>query len=1011
MANSDEKPHDAPAPIGPHGEGELAPTAVTLTPPSEDSGKHSAGRYLIHDAIAGDLHQGRDRLLDRAVQVRVADTAQAGELEREARFVARLAHPSVLPVHDFVHGDGGAILVQEPLEGVTLAAAITAARAGSVRAELATPTAVVQTIRKVCDALAAAHARGVVHRAVTPASITLGWHGQVILTEWKASLAASERPLTRRFVADVPAPKATELDDLHTDVRAVGGCLHEALLWRPLASRAGNPLDGLNAEERRRLPPPLAAIVRHAVNSDQSIGYHSMAELGEDLDRYLAGVPLDAYEPGMYLRLSAWVHRHRRGVRNLAVTALVVLVMAAGAAWAVDRYLDRWGPPIVEETFSDGSWRDRWTEVGKGSFLVDKGRLVSQAPRQALLVFRERLVAPVAIEYTGQLLPGARPCDVSVWWNEREGGPEDAVKPSLTAPMYMIQAGAVDNSYCAIFEQPLYRRVAHANRQLEQGRDYHFRVEIDGDRIAMSIDGQRVMEYRSRFPATSGHLMLYGYYPGKAFDDVRIFRKPARAASPLAAGDVLYQYRHFDEAAAVYQRFADAHPGQPDSQLALFRKGLAERGAQHADVASQTWLQLTDAHLSQLADCLRLEDLLTSWQIDTLVNRFGNYYRERSGVRAELRLQWQQLMQLIMSDERRDEATVLRIIGLRDSLFPDDSATAYEAANAMLRLDRYEQILAAFPEERAACANARLALGRTDEMLSSPLSRAAALVVRGDYDAVLQLPDLGAGTRALVMCKRGWAREALRDTGESYPSLLHMGRADELLASLVGSPLRTDLIANDCLIALGRYAEAAGGGCAEVPSGRSARAMLLLGQIDEAEKRMRIGDYWSDPLPVEWARLLVAAEAGKADEVARLRPLVVLPRNLSRAGGWFAGMVIGPFIDQLAGDHDALTRAMSKAVVDYAQVFSKRPWFLARYVLGQCSNTDLLAMPAAVEGPAWLAVGDALRAEIAGRPADALAAYTTFAELPRHQRLIDGNTLDVQVELFVAWRLRALARP
>lgn len=1011
MANGDP-PAQQPRPVEDPGEGDLAPSEVHLVSPGGDSGAHSTGRYVIGEKLGEGLHRGRDRLLDRSVQVRTADTATAGDLEREARFVARLAHPGVLPVHDFVRGDGGSILVQEDLEGLTLAEAIAAARAGTVRPELATASAVVQVLRRVCDALAAAHARGVVHRALTPSAIVLGWHGQVVVTGWQAALDANAKPLTRRFVADAPAPATATLDDLHTDVRAVGRILHEALVLRAPASRTGNPLDGLDRAERQRLPPPLAAVIQRALVSDSSVGYQSIVELGEDLDRYLAGVPLAAYEPGLWLRLSAWAHRRRRGLRVAVVAAVLAGALAGVGLYFADRWQNRWGPPLVSEHFDDGSWRERWLEVGKGAFLVDKGRLVSQAPRQALLVYRQRLVAPVAVEYIGQILPGSRPCDLSVWWNEREGLPEDAGKISATAQMFMVQAGAVDNSFCAIFQQPLYRRVAHANRQLEPGRDYRFRVEIEGERIAMLIDGELAMEYRGLFPATSGYLSLYGYYPGKSFDDVAIYQKrPREQAGGAVAGDTLYQFGHFDEAAAVYQRTADAFRAQPAGELALFRKGLAERAGGRSGAARDSWQRLTDQRLRRLADCLALEDLLEQWQIDTLVGRFDNYYRERSDVRPDLRLEWQQIMQQMASDPRRDEASVMKLIALRERNFPDDSASAYEAANALLRLDRYEEILTAFPAERASCAVARLALGRTDELMGDPLRRAQALMVRGDLDALLQMQDVETTLRAQAMCKRGWAREALRDTGEQHPAMIHLGQADALLASLATAPHRVDLIANDCLIALGRYEEAAGTGCAGIPSGRSARAMILLGRLDEAERRMRTDNFWADPLPIEWARLLAAAEAGNAAEVARLRPLVALPRNLARPGGWFAGMVIAPFIDVQGGDREAMRRSLETAVAGYAQVFGKRPWYLARFVLGQCSEADLLAMPAASEGPAWLAVGRALRAELDGHPAEALAAWRSFDALPRHQRLLDGSTLDVQVELFAAWRLRALARP
>jgi hypothetical protein len=992
--------------------GELEPAEIAMVPPTGDSGARDAGRYQILAQLGGDLHSGRDRVLDRSVQVRVADTAKAGDLEREARFVARLAHPGVLQIHDFVRGDSGAILVQDNVEGVTLADAIAAARAGRPRPELASTVTVVQMMRRLCDALCAAHARGVVHRSVSPAVITLGWHGQVVLGGWSAAMVASERPMTQRFVSTAPAPQTADLDDLHADVRALGACLFEALVWRPIGPRSADPSEGLDAAERRRLPPPLAAVVRQALASDQSMGYHSMAEFGEDLDRFLAGVPLEAYEPGLWIRLSGWAHR-RQGALRVAGVLLALAAIAAGAAkLAYDRYTDRWGPPLVKETFDDNSWRERWVEVGKGSFLTDKGRLVSQAPEGAVLVYRQRLVAPVAIEYTGQILPGTRPCDLSVIWSEREGEPQDLMLAGDSAPKYMIQAGAVDNSSCCIYQLPTYRRVAHANRQLETGRDYRFRVEIDGERVSMAIDGQKVTEFRGMFPASSGYLMLYGYYPGKAFDDVVISRKLKPApVTPVAAGDALYQFRHFDDAAAVYARIAASYPGQPVGQQALFRKGLAEREQKRIEQSRETWSKLTDPRLHDLAECLALEDLLQTWQIDTLANRFDNYYRQRPAIRSELRQAWQKIMHMLEGDPRRDDAASNRLVGLRDSLFPEDSASAYEAAYALLRMERYADILVSYPDERATCVTAKLALGRTEEVLKSKWEHGAASYIRGDFDSLLQSLEPNADLRAVTMCKRGWAKEALRDTGLNYPAQLYLGQAEQLLASLKGSPFRTDIIANDCLIALGRFAEAAGAGVPGIRSGGNPRAMLLLGQLDQAEAAMTKADYWADPLPVAWARLLVAAEAGRTAEIAKLRPQVTLPRNLARQGGWFAGLVIGPFIDRQGGDAEAMKRACEQAVADYPLVFSRRPWFLARYVLGQCSEADLLAMPAAYEAPAWLAVGNALRAELAGRPAEALAAYRAFAAMPLHQRLLDRNTLDVQVELFVAWRIRALSAP
>jgi hypothetical protein len=91
-------------------------------------------------------------------------------------------------------------------------------------------------------------------------------------------------------------------------------------------------------------------------------------------------------------------------------------------------------------------------------------------------------------------------------------------------------------------------------------------------------------------------------------------------------------------------------------------------------------------------------------------------------------------------------------------------------------------------------------------------------------------------------------------------------------------------------------------------------------------------------------------------------------------------------------------------------VFARRAWFFARAALGKATDEEVLNMPVRSEAEAWLALAKALRAELADKPAEALASYRAFAALPLHKRLLDNNTLDSQVETFVQWRLRAVGR-
>lgn len=984
-----------------------------LEPQDARRGVPGAGRYDPIGAPAPGIHEARDRVLDRTVCVRMADASGSDALEREARFLARLEHAGVPQVHDFVRAADGAILVQSAVEGVRLADAIVSARQGSPRPELASPGAAVLMMKRVCDALAAAHAKRVVHRRLTTADIVLGWHGQVIIGGWEAAMAEAERPVTMRFVANATAPRIADLDDLHADVRAVARCLFEALVWRDLPSAQEKADWRLDEDERRRLPPQLEAVIRFALASGPSLGYHSIAELGDDLVRFLDGLSPSSYRPGLRTRSSAWIRSH-----PWRAAAAILFIAAAGVAVAAAMRVDDdiWGPPLVEESFSDDSWRMRWIEVGKGTFSVENGRLVSQAPRNANLIFKQRLATPVAIEYTGQMLPGSRPCDLSVIWSERDALPENPTRMTEGTRSYLIQAGAHDNTFCGMIQIPKFMRVAHADRQLEVGRDYRFRVEIDGERISMSIDGVQVYEYRDVMPSTSGYLALYGYYPGKAFDDVRIMQKtPSPAVPAIAAGDSLFQFRHFADAAAVYGRLADSDPTGSAGQLARFRKGLAEVELGRPDDSRETWAGLIDPHLRNLADCRRLDDLLGTWQMDLLATRFEEWYRTRPDVRDDLRLAWQRLMVDLRRDPRTDEGLILRFIELRERLFPEHSASAGEAASAMLTLERYEDILARYPGEHVACNEARFALGLINELKDAsgaiPRDWSRIHKIRGEFDKIFQVPGVSSETLAWTMCKMGRAEEALRITGENYPTLIHLGRAEELMQTFFNRVGTVDFQTNDCLIAMGKYAEAAGPGWPGLSrSGMSLRGCILLGRLDDADKLWIGSNHWHNPVRVGWARLLAAAEAGQKDQIARWRPSASLPRNLSRPSGWFAGIVIGPFVDRMGGESGALGKSLEYAVLTYPKVFARNAWFFSSYVLGKISEEQFLAMPSVSEVSAWLAVAKGLRAELEERPVDARAAYQAFADLPSHRRLLDGNTLDVQVELFVAWRLRALAR-
>src|SRR3954470_12736134 len=130
-----------------------------------------AARYeLLHKVGEGGMSvvwRARDRKLEREVAIKLLrsstalDAQQSRRFHREARALAALAHEHIVRIYDYVSDDDQSFLVMEYIAGVNLAQA--------TRDHLPlTVNAVAAYVRPVAEALAYAHAAGVVHRDLTP---------------------------------------------------------------------------------------------------------------------------------------------------------------------------------------------------------------------------------------------------------------------------------------------------------------------------------------------------------------------------------------------------------------------------------------------------------------------------------------------------------------------------------------------------------------------------------------------------------------------------------------------------------------------------------------------------------------------------------------------------------------------------------------------------------------------------------------------------------------------------
>lgn len=194
-------------------------TPGTVAPGKAPTSAYELGRILAKGGM-GAILSARDNSIQRTVAVKVILTgAEASEehiqrLVTEARITGQLEHPSIVPLHELgVTADGVVYYTMRLVEGVTLSEVLENIRLKDQATIAKYPLRTLLTVfQKICDAVAFAHSRGVVHRDLKPDNIMLGEFGEVFVMDWglaKRVRGESELETTQLTTAN--------LGELHTD--------------------------------------------------------------------------------------------------------------------------------------------------------------------------------------------------------------------------------------------------------------------------------------------------------------------------------------------------------------------------------------------------------------------------------------------------------------------------------------------------------------------------------------------------------------------------------------------------------------------------------------------------------------------------------------------------------------------------------------------------------------------------------------------------------------------------